>query len=197
MDLELLTALGLFALVSSITPGPNNLMLLASGANFGIRRTIPHMLGVGVGFVVMLILVGIGLVGVFDAYPVTYEILRVVSIGYLIYLAWKIATAAPVEATETSGRPFTFIQAALFQWVNPKAWAMGLTAVTVYAPNQSLTAILWVALVFGLVNLPSITCWAVLGRQIKPLLSNGRRMQAFNIVMAGLLLTTVFQASLG
>lgn len=197
MDLELLTALGLFALVSSITPGPNNLMLLASGANFGIRRTIPHMLGVGVGFVVMLILVGIGLVGIFDAYPVTYEILRVVSIGYLIYLAWKIATAAPVEATETSGRPFTFIQAALFQWVNPKAWAMGLTAVTVYAPNQSLTAILWVALVFGLVNLPSITCWAVLGRQIKPLLSNGRRMQAFNIVMAGLLLTTVFQASLG
>ncbi len=196
MDLELLSALALFALVSSITPGPNNLMLLASGANFGIRRTIPHMLGIGIGFVVMVVLVGIGLVGIFDAYPMTYQILRVVSIVYLIYLAWKIATAAPVETAEAGGRPFTFIQAALFQWVNPKAWAMGLTAVTVYAPNQSIDAILWVALVFGLINLPSITCWTVLGRQIKPLLSDGRRMQVFNIVMAGLLLTTVFQASL-
>lgn len=196
MDLELLTTFALFALVSSITPGPNNLMLLASGANFGIRQTVPHMLGIGVGFVVMVILIGIGLVGIFDAYPLTYDILRVASIGYLIYLAWKIATAAPVQAADATGRPFTFFQAALFQWVNPKAWAMGLTAVTVYAPTQSFDAILWVALIFGVINLPSIACWTVLGRQIQPLLSNGRRMQAFNIVMAGLLLTTVFQASL-
>lgn len=195
MDLEVLTALALFALVSSITPGPNNLMLMASGANFGVRRTVPHMLGIGVGFVVMVILVGIGLVGVFEAYPISYDVLRVVSITYLIYLAWKIATAAPPEPGEAVGKPFTFIQAALFQWVNPKAWAMGLTAVTVYAPNQSFEAILWVALVFGVINLPSISCWTILGRQIQPLLSNGKRMQVFNFLMAGLLLATVFQAS--
>jgi len=196
MDLELLTTFSLFALVSSITPGPNNLMLMASGANFGIRRTIPHMLGIGIGFVVMVVLVGIGLVGVFDAYPLSYDVLRVVSIIYLIYLSWKIATAAPPEPGEASGKPFTFLQAALFQWVNPKGWAMGLTAVTVYAPNQSLEAILWVALVFGVINVPSISCWTFLGRHIQPLLTSGRRLQAFNFVMAGLLLATVFQASM-
>lgn len=197
MDLELLTAFSLFALVSSITPGPNNLMLMASGANFGVRRTIPHMLGIGIGFVVMVMLVGVGLVGVFDAFPVSYDVLRVVSIAYLLYLAWKIATAAPPEPGRTGGRPFTFLQAALFQWVNPKAWAMALTAVTVYAPSRSLEAILWVALVFGVINLPSVSCWTLLGRQIQPLLSNGRRLQAFNFLMAGLLLATVVQASLG
>jgi threonine/homoserine/homoserine lactone efflux protein len=197
MDLELLTAFSLFALVSSITPGPNNLMLMASGANFGIRRTVPHMLGIGIGFVIMVILVGIGLVGVFDAYPVSYDILRVVSIIYLVYLAWKIATAAPPEPGKAAGKPFTFVQAALFQWVNPKAWAMALTAVTVYAPGRSLEAIFWVAFVFGVINLPSVSCWTLLGRQIQPLLTSGRRLQTFNFLMAGLLLATVVQASFG
>jgi threonine/homoserine/homoserine lactone efflux protein len=195
MDLELLTAFSLFALVSSITPGPNNLMLMASGANFGIRRTVPHMLGIGIGFVIMVMLVGVGLVGVFDAYPVSYDVLRVLSIIYLVYLAWKIATAAAPEQGEAAGKPFTFIQAALFQWVNPKAWAMALTAVTVYAPSRSFEAILWVAAVFGIINLPSVSCWTVLGRQILPLLSNGRRLQAFNFLMAGLLLATTVHAS--
>ena len=194
MDLELLAAFSLFALVSSITPGPNNLMLMASGANFGIRRTVPHMLGIGIGFVIMVVLVGVGLVGVFDAYPVSYDVLRVVSIIYLVYLAWKIATAAPPEAGEVTGKPFTFLQAALFQWVNPKAWAMALTAVTVYAPSKNFEAILWVAAVFGIINLPSVSCWTILGQQIQPLLSNRRRLQTFNFLMAGLLLTTVVHA---
>lgn len=196
MDLELLTAFSLFALVSSITPGPNNLMLMASGANFGVRRSMPHMLGIGIGFVIMVMLVGIGLVGVFDTYPLSYDVLRVVSIIYLVYLAWKIATSAPPEAGEATGKPFTFIQAALFQWVNPKAWAMALTAVTVYAPSRSIDAILWVAAVFGIINLPSVSCWTILGQKIQPLLSNGRRLQAFNFLMAGLLLATIVHASL-
>ncbi|MEM8766374.1 MAG: LysE family translocator [Pseudomonadota bacterium] len=196
MNIELLSALGVFALVSSITPGPNNLMLMASGANFGFRRTIPHMLGIGIGFVIMVVLVGIGLAQIFAAYPLSYTVLRVFSILYLLYLAWKIATAAPPEAGEASGRPFTFLQAAAFQWVNPKAWAMALTAVTVYAPDQSLQAILLIAAVFGLINLPSVSCWTVLGQQIQPLLATGRRMQVFNFLMAGLLVATIFQASL-
>ena len=99
------------------------------------------------------------------------------------------------EAGEATSKPFTFIQAALFQWVNPKAWAMALTAVTVYAPSRSFEAILWVAAVFGLINLPSVSCWTLLGRQIQPLLSNGRRLQAFNFLMAGLLLATIVHAS--
>ena len=116
LDLELLAALSLFALVSSITPGPNNLMLMASGANFGFRRTIPHMLGIGIGFMVMVILIGVGLARIFDAYPASYQVLRVVSIAYLVFLAWKIATAkAPESGTgDEQGRPFSFLQAAAF-----------------------------------------------------------------------------------
>ena len=198
MDLELLAAFSLFALVSSITPGPNNLMLMASGANFGFRRTIPHMLGIGIGFMVMVILIGVGLTRIFDAYPGSYQVLRIVSIAYLVYLAWKIATAkAPEPGTgDKQRRPFSFLQAALFQWVNPKAWAMALTAVSVYAPAQSIDAILQIALIFGMINLPSVSCWTFLGRRIQPLLSSSRRLRVFNFAMAALLLATVFQASL-
>jgi threonine/homoserine/homoserine lactone efflux protein len=197
VDLELLSAFTVFALVSSITPGPNNLMLMASGANHGFRRTIPHMLGIGVGFVIMVLAVGIGLVRVFDSQPWTYQLLRGLCIGYLLYLAWKIARSAPPALAEDAARPFTFLEAALFQWVNPKGWAMALTAVTVYAPAQNLESIIWIALVFGVINLPSVSCWALLGRQLQPLLSSPRRVTAFNVSMAGLLLATVLGATLG
>lgn len=191
MTYELLSALVAFAFVTSITPGPNNLMLMTSGANFGFRRTIPHMLGVGLGFVIMLVLVGAGLVGVFDAYPVSYTILKAVSVAYLLYLAWKIATASAPDAADTSARPMTFLQAALFQWVNPKAWAMALTAVTVYAPSQSLGAIMLVAIIFGLVNIPSVGSWTILGQQMRRVLNNPQRLRFFNVVMAVLLVASL------
>ena len=130
MNIETLAALCTFAFASSVTPGPNNLMLMTSGANFGVWRTIPHLLGVVFGFVLMVILVGTGLIQIFEAYPVSHDILRFCSIVYLSYLAWKIATAKP-GATKSVGTPITSLQAALFQWVNPKAWAMALTAVAV------------------------------------------------------------------
>ncbi len=192
MTYDVLTALVAFAFVTSITPGPNNLMLMASGANFGFRRTIPHMLGVGLGFVFMVGLVGVGLARVFDAYPASYTVLRVASVGYMLYLAWKIATAAPPSEAKRAGTPMTFTQAALFQWVNPKAWAMALTAVSVYAPSQSLGAIALVALVFGAVNLPSVGSWTVLGQQMRRLLTNPARLRAFNIVMAVLLVASLY-----
>jgi threonine/homoserine/homoserine lactone efflux protein len=188
---EIFTALAAFAFVTSITPGPNNLMLMASGANFGFRRTIPHMMGVGVGFVVMVVLVGAGLVQVFDAYPISYSALKVISVAYLLYLAWKIATATPPRGAPDAGSPMTFLQAALFQWVNPKAWAMALTAVTVYAPSQSLAAIALVAIVFGAINLPSVGSWTILGQQMQRLLTNRTRLRAFNIAMAVLLLASM------
>lgn len=191
MDINMLAALALFAFVSSITPGPNNLMLMASGANFGFRRTVPHMLGVGIGFTVMILGVGAGLVQIFDAYPVSYTVLKTASVAYLLWLAWKIATAAGVREADVRGRPLTFLQAAAFQWVNPKAWVMALTAIAAYAPDRSLWAILWVALVFGAINLPSVSSWTLLGQQMARLLRAPRQRIVFNWIMAGLLVASL------
>ena len=192
MTWELFAALAVFAFVTSITPGPNNLMLMASGANYGFQRTIPHMLGIGVGFTLMIVLVGLGLAEVFEAAPVSHVVLKVVSVVYMLWLAWRIATAAgPVEGSRT-GRPFSFLQAAAFQWVNPKAWAMALAAVTVYAPSETVTSILIVAFVFGAINLPSVSCWALLGQKIRGLLERPARLRAFNATMAVLLVASLW-----
>jgi len=193
MNTQILPALIAFGFVSSITPGPNNLMLLASGVNFGFQRTIPHMLGIGIGFTVMVMLVGVGLMQVFDALPASYQVLKVVSIAYLSFLAWKIATAAPPK--EDDGRrhtPFTFLQAAAFQWVNPKAWTMALTAVSVYSPTRSAEAVLGVALVLGAVNLPSISVWTLIGQQLRAFLADPLRLRVFNGGMAILLLGSLY-----
>jgi threonine/homoserine/homoserine lactone efflux protein len=191
MTLDLLLALLGFAFVSSVTPGPNNLMLMASGANFGFRLTIPHMLGIGIGFTVMIFLVGVGLMQVFEAFPVLHSVLKVVSVAYLGWLAWRIATASAPEGRNAKARPMTFLEAAAFQWVNPKAWTMALTAITIYAPGASTVAVLIVALAFGAVNLPSVSVWIVLGQQMKRVLTNPARLRAFNWTMAALLIATL------
>ncbi|MEO1909079.1 MAG: LysE family translocator, partial [Paracoccus sp. (in: a-proteobacteria)] len=141
MSFAILTALLGFAFVATVTPGPNNLMLMASGANFGFRRTLPHMLGIVGGVSVMAFLVGAGLMALFDILPALNLVLKVVSVSYLLWLAFKIATAAPVEERDADSRPMTFLQAATFQWVNPKAWAMCLSAITLYAPDRSLLSV--------------------------------------------------------
>ncbi|MEL6957492.1 MAG: LysE family translocator [Pseudomonadota bacterium] len=198
MDFEIFIALTTFAFVSSITPGPNNTMLMASGANFGVLRTVPHMLGVGIGFTVMIVLVGLGLMQVFDAYPITDRILKIVSVVYLLWLAWKIATAAPrlPDAPETAGRPMTFLQAAAFQWVNPKAWTMAVYAITNYATAEDGSRTIWsvgmVALVFGVVNIPCVGSWTVLGQQMQRFLTSPARLTAFNWTMAALLVATLY-----
>lgn len=192
MDTHLLAGLATFALVSSITPGPNNLMLLASGANFGFRRTLPHMLGIAIGFTLMIVLVGIGLIEIFDRYPLSHTILKIASVCYLVYLAWRIATASAPESREATGKPFSFWQAAAFQWVNPKAWAMGLTAITVYTATRELPDIVLVALVFGAINLPSVGCWAWLGQSMQRVLTNATRLRWFNVSMAALLLASLY-----
>ena len=192
MTFELLAALSVFAFVSSITPGPNNLMLMASGANFGFTRTIPHMLGIGIGFMVMTGLVGLGLIQIFDVVPYSYTALKVFSVLYMSWLAWKIANAAAPEGGKSGGTPLTFLQAAGFQWVNPKAWAMALTAITAYAPERDLVSILWVTVVFGLINLPSVSTWTVLGQQMQRVLTNPLRLKVFNITMAVLLMASLY-----
>ncbi len=191
MSFELLIALAGFAFIASITPGPNNLMLMASAANFGLRRTIPHMLGVDIGFVILLFFIGLGLSGLFEILPFTRWVLTIFSIAYLLWLAWKIAHAAPPEKGEPAGRPFTFLQAALFQWVNPKAWTMALMAVTLYAPDRSLAMLLWLVAVFGIVNVVAIVLWSVLGSQASRWLSEPRYLRAFNWTMAALLVASL------
>ena len=192
MSTDLLAALVAFAFVTSITPGPNNLMLLASGANFGVRRTVPHMLGISSGFTVMVALVGLGIMAAFDAFPPLHMALKIVSVLYLLWLAWKIATAAPPsDEPEAGGVPMTFVQAALFQWVNPKAWAMALGAIAAYAPDRSIAAVVLVAVVFGAVNLPSVGVWAAIGQGMRRLLSNPKRLRLFNVAMALLLVASL------
>ncbi len=192
MTLDILLAFATFCFASSITPGPNNLMLMASGANFGIKRTLPHWLGIGIGFTAMIVLVGLGLIQIFDAFPITYTILKVLSIGYLLYLAWKIANAAPPAEADETGKPFGFFQACAFQWVNPKAWAMALTAISVYTPTQGVPAILLTALIFGVINLPACSTWMFIGQQMRRFLTNPQRLRAFNILMAVLLVASLY-----
>ncbi|MFT6675658.1 MAG: threonine/homoserine/homoserine lactone efflux protein [Sulfitobacter sp.] len=192
MTVDIIPALALFAFVSSATPGPNNLMLMASGANYGFWRTIPHMLGISVGFMVLMLMAGMGLAQIFEIYPVSYTVLKVGAVIYMLYLAWKIATAAPVEKRDAAGRPMTFLQAAAFQWVNPKAWAMALTAITVHVAGQGLWMLLVAALCFATVNLPSVTIWTLLGQQMTRILTNPARLRAFNWSMAALLLASLY-----
>lgn len=188
MEQTALAALSAFALATSITSGPNNMMLMASGANFGLRRTAPHALGVGIGFTLMIVLVGVGLMELFDLFPVLNSVLKVVSVVYMLWLAWKIANAgAPSDGEGPGGRPMSFVQAMLFQWVNPKAWSMALTAIALYAPDRNLAAVLLVALVFGIINLPSTSLWAVMGVSLRGWLSSPARLRAFNWTMAALL----------
>lgn len=197
MTTELFAALAVFAFVSSITPGPNNLMLMTSGINFGLSRTVPHMLGVSLGFTLMIALIGLGIMQVIEAVPGSYLVITIVSGLYLLYMAWKIATTntTPVEnqAANDASKPFTFIQAALFQWVNPKAWTMALTAISAYAPkSQGWVGVAVVAGVFGIINLPSTGAWALMGVKMRWFLSNPVRLKTFNIVAALLLVASLY-----
>ena len=192
MTLDTLLALAGFAFVTSITPGPNNLMLMASGANYGLRRTVPHMLGVGLGFGAMIVCVGLGLAGLFAAVPWAKPALAAVSVVYLLWLAWRIATAAPPEpGAAAAGRPLTFAQAAAFQWVNPKAWTMALTALSLYATG-AVWSVVAVAAVFTVVNIPSVGSWTLLGQSMARWLTSPARLRAFNWTMAALLVASLW-----
>ena len=196
-SLSLLGPLALFALVSSITPGPNNVMLAASGLNFGFRRSMPHLLGVNLGFTLMIFLVGIGLGSVFQQAPVLYTVLKYVGAAYLLYLAWKIANSGGVEEGEARGKPMTFLQAAAFQWVNPKAWVMAVGIIATYTPQAGFFANLVIAtLVCGLVNLPSIGVWVTFGTALRRVLHKPWAIRAFNITMALLLVASLYPVAL-
>lgn len=192
MTYDLFFALLGFAFVTSVTPGPNNMMLLASGVNFGFRRTVPHMLGISMGHALMVFLVGLGLAGVFTAWPLALTVLKVASVAYMLWLAWKIAHAGAPGEGRVKPQPMTFLQAAAFQWVNPKAWAMALGAVSAYVVEPSVWAYAAVAGAFALVNLPSVSVWAGAGQAVRRWLEGPGRLKAFNWTMAGLLVLSLW-----
>jgi threonine/homoserine/homoserine lactone efflux protein len=197
MTPELLGGLIVFAFVASMTPGPNNMMLLASGVNFGFRRTVPHMLGITIGFGVMIVLAGLGAGQVLGRWPWLYNVLKAASIGYLLWLAWKIATAGSVTGTEgsTDARPMTFIEAAAFQWVNPKGWTSSLSAISAYTvPDHYLATMLLVAAVFVAWSPVAVIVWTAFGMQLKTVLSDPGRVRAFNIAMALVLVASLWPA---
>ena len=192
MSLDVFLALLLFALVSSITPGPNNLMLMASGVNFGFMRTIPHMLGIGFGFLFLLLCVGFGLGALLTAYPSIHIALKLIGGAYMLYLAWRIATTRTMGAASSKARPLRLLEAAAFQWVNVKAWVMGLTAMSRYTSAEApfLSALL-VAAAFAVAWLPSVVTWTGFGTAMRGFLSDPVRLKWFNIAMGAALALSV------
>ncbi|HEY6631562.1 MAG TPA: LysE family translocator [Rhizobiaceae bacterium] len=194
MSLDAFMALLVYAFVTSITPGPNNLMLLASGVNFGFVRTIPHALGIGGGFLSLLLGVGFGLGAVLTAFPALHMVLKVAGGAYLLYLAWRIAMSRSMgSGGNGQGRPMTFLEAAAFQWVNPKAWVMAVSAMAIYTnPARPFLSVLIVAGAFAAVNLPSVSTWAGFGTALRGFLADPMRLKWFNIAMGLLLAATLW-----
>ena len=181
-----------FSVAMTITPGPNNLMVEAAAANHGITETVPHILGITVGFTLMLAIVAGGLGGVVDAVPFLHPVLQWGGAAWLLYLAWKIATAPP-PSEQRSRPPMGFFGAAAFQWVNPKAWMIALSAASEFVvPGRPLLLEAGrIAGIFAIVAIPCILPWAMLGSGTARILNAPHRLQAFNIVMAVLLVASI------
>ena len=199
MNHDVLIAASLFSFVSSITPGPNNMMMLASGVNFGFRRSVPHWLGICGGFTFMLSAVGLGLHTLLAEHPALYDVLRYAGAAYLVWMAWRLATAsaaptAPDEGSpDSEARPLGVLGAAAFQWVNPKAWVMAVTAMSTYLPARAQPLdVLALALLFGVINLPCVACWAGGGAALRRFLQDPLRLRIFNISMALALLASLY-----
>ncbi len=194
MSVEALAALAVYAFVTSVTPGPSNFMLLASGANFGFTRTLPQLLGITIGFTTLLLGVGLGLGTLLAAFPALHLALKLAGGVYLLALAWRIGNSRSLGgAGKAAGRPITVLESAAFQWINPKAWAVAVTVMAVHAsPDTPFRSAAWVALGFAVVNLPSISAWAGFGVALRRFLADPSRLKWFNIAMGVLLAATLW-----
>lgn len=194
MTYDAFIALVVFALVASITPGPSNFMLLSSGANFGFWRTLPQMFGITIGFSALLFGTGLGLGAVLTALPALHLALKVAGSLYLLYLAWRIAMSRALSAEAVAvSRPMTLLESAVFQWVNPKAWVVAMTVMAIYAdPDSPFISVALIVLAFALVNLPSVSTWALFGMALRGFLADPTRLKWFNITMGVLLAATLW-----
>ncbi|MBD3679762.1 MAG: LysE family translocator [Rhodobacteraceae bacterium] len=184
MPFEMMFNLIALAVASAWSPGPNNALVANSGATFGISRTVPHILGIALGFALMIFIVGLFLGELFQRSALLRESLRWVGAGLLLYVAWKVATSGGISLGKGEPRPFTFLEAAGFQWINPKAWAMAIAVTAQFIPAEApMPSAMIVALIFALVGLGSATSWAVGGRAALRLLGGESQIRLFNMVM--------------
>jgi threonine/homoserine/homoserine lactone efflux protein len=194
MSQQLFFAFIVFAAVMFFTPGPNNIMLLSSGLNYGFRPTLPHIAGITIGFAFMVGVVGLGLGTIFIAYPVLQTILKYAGAAYLIYLAAAIAMSGPPTPGQDNRRgPMTFWGAAMFQWINAKGWVMVISTITAYAAIAAFPYNIAVQVALSLIlGAVSCTVWALFGSSLRPVLTSAWAVRAFNIVMAILLLASLY-----
>ncbi len=196
MPLEQLLALSGFVIVMTGTPGPNNMMLLSSGANFGFRRSVPHILGITVGCQILLMALALGLGQLLVVFPPAAALLKLMCVAALVYLSWQLLRSPGVSTKSDRtavARPLSFLQAVIFQWVNPKAWLMMVTVIATYTQPGSMfsnTAI--IALVFALLGTPLISIWNLFGTSLRSLLQHPKRLRVFNAVMAVALLGSMY-----
>lgn len=195
MSFDLFWALLIFTFVMTFTPGPNTMMLLASGVNFGFRATVPHMAGITLGFGLMTLIVGMGLGEIFRLYPLIYVTLGYAGAAYMLFLAWKIATTRSVGEGRSVSKPMTFLQAAAFQWVNPKAWVMAVTAITTYSvPNAYVFSVLLLTALFMAMAVPGCSAWILFGTGLRRWFADPKRLRIFNVTMAALLVLSLVPA---
>ena len=193
MSLELIVSLLLFSISMTITPGPNNVMVTASGVNFGYKKTLPHILGITFGFPFMIVLIGLGLGSVFKSFPFVHHILKYAGAVYLLYLAFKIATFSSYNNNGDRNKPFTFLQAVIFQWVNPKAWVIAVGAIATFTSvgRDVFLEVFIISFVFCIICFPCVSLWAFLGTHIRRLLTTDYYRKVFNISMAVLLIISL------
>ncbi len=189
---ELTFALISFYFVMFVTPGPNNVMLFASGVKYGFKKTIPHIFGIPFGHFFQISLISMGLGFVFQTYPIAQQILKVLGCLYLFFLAYRMFGSLSIKESKETGRPLRFYEAALFQILNPKAWVVAITAVSVFFPKDEsfLTGLFFLAGIAPLVNLPSISVWVLFGSSIRAFISNPKVKKIVEIVLAILLVAT-------
>jgi threonine/homoserine/homoserine lactone efflux protein len=194
MSQQLTIAFVLFAIVAAFTPGPNNAMVLASGLNFGFRRTLPHVAGIAIGFGIVVLIAGFGLGAVFKSMPLLYAALKYGGAAYLVYLAWRIATSGGIDDKDSQrGEPLSFIGAMLFQWVNVKGLIAAISSVAIYSAIAPYPYnVLFLGAVFGLVGFVSAAAWALFGACLRGLLSTPRAVRIFNVTMAVLLVASLY-----
>jgi threonine/homoserine/homoserine lactone efflux protein len=190
---EIYLALFIFAFSAAITPGPNNIMLMSSGLNYGVKKSLPHLFGICLGFPLMVLLTGIGLGSIFERFPVAHTMIQIFGVLYLLYLAWMIATTKNQEMSTTQSKPLNFWQAALFQWINPKAWIMATGAIATYTTlNTNIyQQISTIALIFLTTAFPSAATWLFFGANLKRFLQKPKQQHIFNRVMALLLVGSI------
>lgn len=191
--MDLLLAVLFFAFSTTITPGPNNVMIMSSGVNYGIRASVPHWLGICLGFPLMVLLVGLGFGVVFERYPHLHQLIKVLGVAYLLWLAWRIASAEPKAIEQGKSKPFSFMQAALFQWVNGKAWVMASGAIAAFT---TMGGVYWlevsiITAAFLLVAFPCVGVWLVFGAVLRKVLTKALFQRLFNITMAIILVLSV------